>query len=128
MLYTVSKPNEIVYFTVNDARFTINLTSKILLRCPISLKPLLPEMTLLLDRMEARIEFFLESRSLRLCLLLHTQQETHATTMMRQPTVAEIAPSTRVSDAHANGSTVLSGSGNKRIISKNSLLASNKYL
>ena len=88
-----------------------NITSNIRLWWPPkSLKPLVEDITLLLDLMEHLMEFFLESRSLRLCLLLQAQHDTHATTIRRHATVAVTAPSTRVSEAHAYGSMVLSGS------------------
>lgn len=64
----------------------------------------------LLERMEARIEFLRIIRSLRRWRDLQTQHDTQAATRIRQPAVAAMAASAKVSDAQANLSIVSSGS------------------
>lgn len=79
----------------------------------MSLNPLVVDMAERLERIEARMEFLRMRRSLRRSRDLHTQQETHATTRIRQPKVTAIAATASGSDAQANLSIVWSGSGKK---------------
>ena len=60
------------------------------------------------------MEFLRIILSFLLCFDLQTQHEMQATTKIKQSSVAAIAPNTKVSDAHAIGSIVSSGSVGKK--------------
>ena len=86
-----------------------------LLWWPRSLNPtLVVEKADLFDLMEALMEFLRIILSFLLCFDLQTQHEMQATTKIKQSSVAAIAPNTKVSDAHAIGSIVSSGSVGKK--------------